>query len=62
MNDRKPRRYFQRNRDTTMPREMLKSRTPPPRDPYDPPRVEMSLSAEELAREVLYAGNQSGLG
>ena len=41
-----------------MPTEKLKSRTSPPTsDQYDPPRVERSLNAEELEREVLYAGN-----
>ena len=31
---------------------------PPPRG-YEPPRIEVQLTAEELEREVLYAGQES---
>lgn len=46
-----------------MPTETPKRRTPSPAsDQYDPPRVEMSLNAEALEREVLYAGTGGASG
>ena len=35
--------------------------TPPEPSRYEPPRVEIQLTAEALEREILYAGEPSGL-
>jgi hypothetical protein len=35
--------------------------TPTEPSPYEPPRIEIHLTAEALEREILYAGEPTGL-
>jgi hypothetical protein len=42
-----------------MPMEPRTDTTPPESGHYEPPRVEILLTAEALEREILYAGEPS---